>query len=113
MGWATEYIERLKKGEAVEMRPQDRSMEPRVRSGQRCVVEPVDCSTIKVGDVVLCRIASTGRFLGRRALKREYLHLVSKVVEKQGYAKQFQISNNHGYVNGLIYAIAIFGRLKE
>lgn len=70
-------------------------MSPRIKSGQLCTVEPVDAGTLKVGDIVLCRVRGT-----------EYLHLV-----KATQAGRFQIGNNRGHINGWIGAGSIYGRL--
>ena len=97
MGWASHYIERLRKGETVSFRPRGNSMSGRIESGQLCTVEPVDAAAIKVGDLVLCKVRG-----------REYLHLVKAV---QG--SRFQIGNNRGHINGWISAGAIFGRCNK
>jgi hypothetical protein len=39
MGWATPYIDKLKKGETVQFRPRGNSMSGRIESGQLCTVE--------------------------------------------------------------------------
>lgn len=70
-------------------------MQPRIKSGQRCTVTPVDVAEIKVDDVVLCRVKG-----------REYLHLVLAIQNKR-----FQIGNNRGRVNGWIGVNSIFGKL--
>ena len=93
MGWASHYIERLRKGETVSFRPRGNSMSGRIESGQLCTVEPVDAAAIKVGDLVLCKVRG-----------REYLHMVKAV---QG--SRFQIGNNRGRINGWISAGGIFG----
>lgn len=95
MGWATHYIEKLRAGETVTFRPRGNSMVPRIRSGQLCTVAPVDPASVDQGDVVLCKVHGA-----------EYLHLVSAV--KDG---RFQISNNHGHINGWIGPAQLFGRL--
>lgn len=95
MGWATGYIERLQRGETVTFRPRGGSMTGRIESGQSCTVEPVvDCTTLAVDDIVLCRVKAA-----------EYLHLI-KAIEGQ----RFLIGNNRGYLNGWIGPNAIFGR---
>lgn len=94
MGWATGYIDKLKGGETVQFRPRGHSMTGRVRSGQLCTVAPLIDPPEK-GDVVLCKVNG-----------QQYLHLVSAV---QG--DRFQISNNHGHVNGWIGKNAIYGKL--
>lgn len=93
--WATEYIKFLQGGETVSFRPRGNSMTPRIRSGQLCTVAPVNPTEIKKGDVVLCKVRGS-----------EYLHLVSAVQDGR-----FQISNNHGHVNGWITGKNIHGIL--
>jgi len=94
VGWASPYIEKLRGGEPVAFRPRGNSMAGKVESGQLCTVEPVDPATLRVGDVVLCKVNG-----------REYLHLVKAI---QG--QRFQIGNNRGRINGWVSARAIFGR---
>jgi hypothetical protein len=55
--------------------------------------EPVDRSTLRVGDIVLCKVNG-----------REYLHLV-KAIQRE----RFQIGNNPGRINGWVSAGSIFG----
>ena len=66
----------------------------RIESGQLCTVKPVDPATLKVGDIVLCKVKG-----------HEYLHLV-KAIE----GRRFQIGNNRGRINGWITAKAVFGK---
>ncbi len=94
MGWASAYIKKLRGGEAVSFRPRGNSMAGKVESGQLCTIEPVDPATLRVGDIVLCKVND-----------REYLHLVKAI---QG--ERFQIGNNRGRVNGWVSAGSIFGR---
>jgi hypothetical protein len=94
MGWAINYINHLRAGEPVSFRPRGNSMSGKIESGQLCTVEPVDPSTLKVGDIVLCKVNG-----------REYLHLVKAI---QG--PRFQIGNNRGRINGWITGHAVFGR---
>jgi len=94
MGWAAGHIEKLRAGESVSFRPRGHSMSGKIESGQLCTVEPVDPDSIRVGDIVLCKVNG-----------REYLHLVKAI---QG--ARFQIGNNRGRVNGWVTASAIFGR---
>ena len=97
MGWATPYLDRLRRGEAVQLRPRGDSMRGKIESGQLCTVEPVDPARVRVGDVVLCKVHG-----------REYLHLVKAI---QG--GRFQIGNNRGLINGWVSAGAIFGRCTK
>jgi len=68
-------------------------MTGKVNSGDLCTVAPVDPSILKSGDIVLCKVNGN-----------QYLHLVTAV---QG--KRYQISNNHGHVNGWVGPNAIYG----
>jgi hypothetical protein len=95
MGWATGYIEQLKRGDTVSFRPRGHSMSPKIESGQRCTVVPVDPGSVIVGDIVLCKVKGA-----------EYLHLVKAVQDGR-----FQIGNNRGFINGWVGANAIYGRL--
>ena len=72
-------------------------MTPRVFSGQLVTVTPVtENDVIERGDIVFCKV--NGRF---------YLHLVT-ALESDG---RFQISNNHGHINGYTARKNVFGRL--
>ncbi len=94
MGWASAYIEKLKKGETVQFRPRGSSMKGRVESGQLCTVEPVDENTALVeGMIVLCKVHGN-----------EYLHLI-----KSNGSVRYQIGNNRGGVNGWVGRNSIFG----
>jgi hypothetical protein len=95
MGWASGYIEQLRRGETVSFRPRGHGMSPKIESGQHCTVGPVDLATLVVGDIVLCKVKGS-----------EYLHLVKAI---QG--GRYQIGNNRGFINGWIGAGAIYGRL--
>jgi hypothetical protein len=94
VGWATHYIKKLQAGETVSFRPRGASMKGRIESGQLCTVTPVDCSTLSVGDIVLCKVHGN-----------EYLHIVKAI-----NGVRFQIGNNRGLVNGWIGANGIFGK---
>jgi hypothetical protein len=94
MGWASQYIAKLQAGETVEFRPKGSSMSGKIESGQLCTVEPVDPTTLKVGDIVLCKVSGA-----------QYLHFVKAI---QG--PRFQIGNNRGGINGWITAGSIYGR---
>lgn len=97
MGWASSYIERLQNGETVQFRPRGNSMQGKIESGQLCTVDPVDPATVRVGDIVLCKVNGS-----------QYLHLVKAI---QG--KRFQIGNNRGRINGWISANSIYGKCTK
>jgi hypothetical protein len=95
MGWASQYISKLKSGETVSIRPRGNSMTGKIESGQHCTVAPAEAKNIAVGDIVLCKVKG-----------HEYLHLVKAI---QG--QRFQIGNNRGRINGWITANSIYGKL--
>ena len=78
------------------LKPHGNSMTPMIRSGQRIVLSPVDLSEVRVGDAVLAKVK--GRF---------FVHKVTAI----GDDGRFQISNNHGHVNG--WTRQVFGRVTE
>lgn len=94
MGWATPYIEKLKKGETVQFRPRGNSMSGKIESGQLCTVTPTDINDLQKGDIVWCKVNGS-----------QYLHLIKAV---QG--KRFQIGNNRGRINGWIGENDIYGK---
>lgn len=89
-------IERLRAGEAVEVRPAGSSMTPIIRGRQVVRIVPVDSRSVVKGDVVLAKVAG-----------RVYLHLITAI---QG--DRIQISNNHGHVNGWTSRDRIYGRVE-
>jgi len=96
--WATNLIEKLSLGETIEFRPRGNSMTPIVNSNDLVVVSPITEETIlEQGDVVLCKVKG-----------RHFLHIISAVKEDK-----FQISNNHGHVNGWTNKKSIFGKLIQ
>ena len=94
MGWATGYIEQLRRGEAVSFRPRGSSMSGKIESGQLCTVEPADAGSLAVGDIVLCKVKGA-----------EYLHLIKAI-----RGSQFQIGNNRGDINGWVTAKSTYGK---
>jgi hypothetical protein len=94
MGWASEHIARLQRGETVQFRPRGNSMRGKIDSGQLCTVAPVDPTTLEVGDIVLCKVNG-----------RQYLHLI-----KARNGDRFQIGNNRGRINGWTSHNSIYGK---
>jgi len=95
MGWADNYIEKLKKDEIVHFRPRGDSMKPLIKSNQLVCVKPVKSFIeLKKRDVVLCKIKGN-----------QYLHLIKKI-----RSNQFQIGNNKGGINGWISFDSIYGK---
>lgn len=89
----------LKKGETCKVIGYGQSMTPILRSGQPVIVVPLtDERILKKNDIVLCKVK--GNY---------YLHKISAI--KNGCS--YQISNNHGHVNGTISRNNIFGIVAE
>lgn len=98
MGWADNYIEKLRAGEIIQFRPRGDSMRPRIKSGELVTVAPLERAP-EVGDVVLCTVSGA-----------QYLHLVraQKVIRS---SQRFQITNMRGGVNGWIKAGRVHGKV--
>jgi phage repressor protein C with HTH and peptisase S24 domain len=96
--WATQHIESLKNGETVKFRPHGNSMQPRIENGQLVTVVPIGTQTIKLGDIVLCKVDG-----------KQWLHLVSAI----GSDGRYQISNNKGHVNGWCMPQNVFGVVTQ
>ena len=86
-------VERLRRGESVEVRPTGNSMTPIIKSRDLVRLAPVDGAAVGKGDVVLAKVG--GRY---------YLHRVSAV-----RGDRLQISNNHGHVNGWTTRDRVYG----
>jgi hypothetical protein len=115
MGWATRYIDALKRGETVQFRPRGHSMTGKVNDGQLVTVAPLTDEFPEEGDVVLCKVNG-----------REYLHLVKAVTavceeEKDADGKltalvrrpRYLIGNNKGHTNGWTSAANVFGKVVK
>ena len=72
-------------------------MTPRIKNKQKITLEPIGSNNpvINVNDIVFCKVK--GRF---------FIHLVTGIKEDQ-----WQISNNHGHVNGWTTKDKIFGKV--
>jgi hypothetical protein len=95
MGVLDAMAARVSAGATVEFRPTGSSMVPLIRSRALVTVAPVDPTKVRVGDIVLARVAGS-----------VYLHLVSAVDTGLG---RVQISNNRGRVNGWTAHARVFG----
>ncbi len=84
----------LEKGE-VTWKPHGNSMTGKIDSGDQVVVKKVPVSALRVGDAVYAKVK--GNY---------YLHLLSAIDESKN---RYQISNNHGYVNGWVSAENVYG----
>lgn len=91
--------EHLLAGETVIIVGFGQSMTPLLKSGQPVLVEPVkDTAPLNKNDVVFCKVA--GHY---------YLHKITDVKNGNSY----QISNNHGHVNGWISRRNIYGIMTK
>ena len=86
--------ERLRSGETTTFKTVGGSMVGKVSPGAVVTVKPLGDHEIKKGDIVLCKVNG-----------HHYLHLVTGV--RNG--NQYQISNNHGHVNGWTSRKQVFG----
>lgn len=89
-----DIVKELGEGRSVTLKPHGNSMTPLINSGDTIVLQPVDPADVKVGDAVLAKVK--GRY---------YIHKVTAV----GDDGRFQISNNHGHVNG--WSRQVYGRV--
>jgi len=89
----------LQNGQRIERyKEAGNSMLPIIKSNQPVTLVPVSNDTeLHVGDIVFCRVK--GNY---------YTHKISKIK-----GKQYQISNNHGFVNGWISRDKIFGKVTK
>lgn len=90
-----DIVAELEAGRSVTLKPHGNSMTPIIHSGQQIVLSPVS-GAIKKGDIVLAKVK--GRY---------FIHKVTAVGDDGAY----QISNNHGHVNG--WSRQIYGRVTE
>lgn len=89
------HVQLLLEGQTIKFRPHGNSMVPIIYSGQLVTVAPVFRSA-EVGDVVLCKVEG-----------RQMLHKVTAI----GSDGRYQISNNHGHINGWCVPKNVFGIL--
>lgn len=91
--------EHLKNGEECIVTGYGQSMTPILKSGQSVRVVPItDNIILEKNDIVFCKVA--GHF---------YLHKISAIKNNKSY----QISNNHGHVNGWVSQAQIYGKVVE
>lgn len=91
--------EHLKNGEVCKVIGFGQSMTPILKSGQPVICKPVIKETdLKKGDIVLCKVKGS-----------YYSHKISSIKNGASY----QISNNHGHINGTIRRNNIYGVVVE
>lgn len=84
----------LEKGE-VTWKPSGHSMSGRINSGDQVILKSIANISLYVGDIVYVKVK--GNY---------YLHLITSI---DYLNKRYQISNNHGYVNGWVSINNIYG----
>ena len=88
----------LKNGEVCQVTGYGNSMVPILQSGETVTVVPItEDITLKKNDIVFCKVK--GHY---------YLHKISAIK-----GKSYQISNNHGHVNGTVGIGCIYGLVKK
>ena len=89
----------LQEGQRIERyKEAGNSMLPIIKSNQPVTLEPItEEIELCKNDIVFCRVR--GNY---------YTHKISKIK-----GKQYQISNNHGFVNGWISKDKIFGKVVK
>lgn len=97
MSKASYIASQLQDGKRIEKyKEAGNSMLPKLKGNQPVTLEPVNAQTeLKVGNIVFCKVK--GNY---------YTHLISKIK-----GNPYQISNNHGYVNGWVTRNKIFGKV--
>lgn len=89
----------LMNGEICILTGYGQSMTPILKSKQKVKVIPVtDKIDLKKNDIVFCKVKGS-----------YYLHKISAIRNN----KTYQISNNHGHVNGWISRNKIYGKVIE
>lgn len=89
---------KLQAGEKCIVQGFGQSMIPIIKSGQKCEISPViDDTVLDKGDIVFVKV--NGHF---------YLHKISAIK-----GERFQISNNHGHVNGWTERKNVFGKVSR
>jgi hypothetical protein len=94
VGWATFAIEKLQKGETVQVKPSGHSMTGRVNHKDLVTLAPCNPDNLQVGDIVLVRVKGN-----------VFLHLIKAIQNHE----RFLIGNNRGGVNGWVGRNAIYG----
>lgn len=84
----------LEKGE-VTFKPHGNSMSPKIHSGDEVVVKKVPLAAFRIGDAAYCKVKGS-----------IFLHLITAIDET---GSRYQISNNHGHVNGWATANNMYG----
>ena len=87
-----QIIAELEAGRSVVYVGHGNSMTPRFHTGDRIILAPIGDRKLQKGDAVLAKVGS-----------RYYVHKITAI----GDDGRYQISNNHGHVNG--WARKVYG----
>ena len=101
MSKASYFASLLQQGTPIERyKEAGNSMLPLLKSNQPVSLAPVtEDMALRVGDIVFCKVK--GNY---------YTHLITAIRTKNDQT-EYQISNNHGYVNGWVKKKNIFGKV--
>lgn len=93
------HVQALLEGQTIRFRPHGNSMVPLILSGQLVTVRPLtEDEELSPGTVVLCKVEG-----------RQMLHRLTAI----GSDGRYQISNNHGHINGWCTRKNVFGVLES
>eukprot|EP00931_Biecheleriopsis_adriatica_P029429 TRINITY_DN17469_c0_g1_i3.p1 TRINITY_DN17469_c0_g1~~TRINITY_DN17469_c0_g1_i3.p1 ORF type:complete len:299 (-),score=48.19 TRINITY_DN17469_c0_g1_i3:64-960(-) len=112
LGGSGAIRERLKRGETVcRLFPRNaNSMTPRIKAGQMCTYAPVlTHDDVNLDDVVMCKVSGR-HYPGHLVCQKK---LVRRGTNGEPDEFQYQISNNHGHINGWTSLDRIYGRIVE
>jgi hypothetical protein len=96
MGWLTDALDALKRGQPATVRPRGGSMRGHIEDGQEVTIVPVEPGAVRVDDVVLVRWK--GSYI---------LHLV-----KEADDHQLLIGNTLGKINGWVARSDVIGLVR-
>lgn len=92
-----QILETLQEKGEVSFKPHGNSMTPKIKSGELVRVIRILPGLYRVGDAVYCKVKGS-----------YFLHLLTSVD-----GDRYQISNNHGHVNGWVGINCIYGVCVE
>ncbi|GGD03067.1 phage repressor protein [Enterococcus wangshanyuanii] len=103
MSKASYFASLLQKGYFIEKyKEAGNSMLPIIKSNQPVSLKPISVNTsLAVNDIVFCKVK--GNY---------YTHLIT-AIRKRNTHTEYQISNNHGHINGWIKQGNIFGKVVK
>ena len=92
-------LETLEKNGEVTFKPHGNSMVPKIYSGDKVKIKSINIAKYRVGDAVYAKVKGS-----------YYLHLLTAIDAGEN---KFQISNNHGHVNGWTDISKVFAVCTE